>query len=171
MPPDVSEDRHEMMRRSASGLTAKSAGEFRGSTAKASKEKEFDMALPAPSTERPPKFSECRPKLKLATMILFTPTRTAKLMRWATQSSGPPWLPSAVKTSCCCTNTQKLGLSACCRSRKGRACAKVQSQWRDCCCAAAGLLEASGRVVVGNIRKRVQRDYEDRVTSWTKCWR
>jgi len=147
MPPEspkIADEMIETLRKWIDGGVLENSG----STAKASKKKKFDMALAAPSTERP---AEIPMPAKLSLQpVLFTPTRTA-----TDALATSPWAPLAAVSSqkqVLLYNTQTLELVGVLPFPEGTPRVLKFSRNGGLLLCGGGVAGASGRVVVWNIR-------------------
>lgn len=147
MPPEspkIADEMIETLRKWIDGGVLENSG----STAKASKKKKFDMALAAPSTERP---AEIPMPAKLSLQpVLFTPTRTA-----TDALATSPWAPLAAVSSqkqVLLYNTQTLELLGVLPFPEGTPRVLKFSRNGGLLLCGGGVAGASGRVVVWNVR-------------------
>lgn len=147
MPPEspkIADELIETLRKWIDGGVLENSG----STAKAPKKKKFDLALAAPSTERP-EVMPMPPRMSLQP-VLYTPTKTA-IDALATS----PWAPLAAISSqkqVLLYNTETLELTGVLPLPEGTPRVLKFSRNGNLLLCGGGVAGASGRVVVWDIR-------------------
>jgi WD40 repeat protein len=147
MPPEapkIADEMIEMLRKWIDGGVLENSG----SVAKAAKKKKYDLALSAPSTERP---AEVPMPARLSLQpVLFTPARTA-----TDALATSPWAPLAAISSqkqVLLYNTQTLELLGVLPFPEGTPRVLKFSRNGGLLLCGGGVAGASGRVVVWNVR-------------------